>query len=160
MNQRYMSLCMVIRTPGSQSHLHPRCFKTMSTVVCFASHARMDSISPHAWCLTLSKAHAIRPEHVWYYSVVLHHTAPTSATKVTVLPVPLRPASQASPQKYALVVLGKFSGTLQSPNNPVGGTSSTSGTCVITLAVIDDDLSTTKNITSNRCEVWFDRGFY
>jgi len=66
-----------------------------------------------------------------------------------------RVTAQASPQPYALVVLGKFSGVLQSPKNPVGGSDSTSGSCVITLAVIDDEQSTPPLTRSRDLSFWF-----
>ena len=40
------------------------------------------------------------------------------------------------PQPYALVVLGKFTGTLASESNPVNGGNSTTGSCQIVLAQI------------------------
>ena len=41
-------------------------------------------------------------------------------------------------QPYALVVHGKFSGILQSPNNPAAMTDSATGACVIVVAVIKE----------------------
>ncbi|GMH38149.1 hypothetical protein BSKO_06033 [Bryopsis sp. KO-2023] len=40
------------------------------------------------------------------------------------------------PQKYALVVHGRFNGLLPSPNNPVSLKKSSSAACIITLAII------------------------
>jgi hypothetical protein len=56
---------------------------------------------------------------------------------------------KASPQNYSLVVLGKFSGVLQSPYNPVGASNATSGTCVVNAPVIDTTLSV-PTLTSRR----------
>ncbi len=56
---------------------------------------------------------------------------------------------KASPQNYSLVVLGKFSGVLQSPYNPVGASNATSGTCVVNAPVIDTQLSV-PTLTSRR----------
>ena len=41
-----------------------------------------------------------------------------------------------SPQRYALVVVGQISGTMQSPNNPVGGGDGLSGACVVEVAKV------------------------
>jgi hypothetical protein len=49
--------------------------------------------------------------------------------------------ARASPQNYSLVVLGKFTGVLQSPYNPVGAANATTGTCVVNAPVIDTKLS-------------------
>ncbi|CAD7702847.1 unnamed protein product [Ostreobium quekettii] len=43
-----------------------------------------------------------------------------------------------SPQPYALVVHGKFTGILQSPNNPAVETDVTGGACVIVVAIITE----------------------
>ena len=55
--------------------------------------------------------------------------------------------STHGPQKYALAVMGKFSGVLSSPANPANGGSSQPGTCRVVEARITDGPSGLVNNT-------------
>jgi hypothetical protein len=57
--------------------------------------------------------------------------------------------AKAGGQRYALVVHGVFSGILASPQNPAAQGLATDGSCVLTVPVIDVELSVGV-VTTNR----------
>lgn len=60
--------------------------------------------------------------------------------------------STHGPQKYALAVLGKFSGILASPGNPANGGTAPPGTCHIVVTTITGG---PQGLINQRCAAYF-----